>query len=114
MKVISTIAKTLPNIQFIITSHSPLVTGSLEWMNIITMKTGRRMTTQARRVQESVHGLDADQVLLSDYFGLSTTRAQVKQKRITRLTERARRGDTEAAKKLLEEMTSGMEEVEKR
>jgi hypothetical protein len=112
MKVISTIARALPNIQFIITSHSPLVTGSLEWMNIISMKTTRAMTTSAKRIQESVRGLDADQVLLSDYFGLSTSRAPDKQRRITNLTERARLGSKEAAKQLLKEMTKGIEEVQ--
>lgn len=109
MKVISTIAKAFPNIQFILTSHSPLLAGSLQWMNIIHMET-RGMTTQARRIQENVYGLDADQVLLSDYFGLSTTRAPARQKRIDSLTTRARSGDSEAAKELLREMTMGMEE----
>ena len=38
MTVLQTLAKSLPNIQFIVTSHSPLIVGSLEWMNIIVMQ----------------------------------------------------------------------------
>jgi predicted ATP-dependent endonuclease of OLD family len=111
MAVVSTIAKVLPKIQFILTSHSPLVTGNLQWMNIVHLATGSNMTTRARRLDENVYGLDADQVLLSDYFGLTTTRATLKQKRITNLTRKARSGDREAAKQLLKELTKGVAEI---
>src|SRR6266852_1535953 len=40
MTVLPTLARALPNIQFIVTSHSPLIVGSLEWMNIIVMAPG--------------------------------------------------------------------------
>ncbi len=74
MQVIGTISRALPNMQFIFTSHSPLVAGSIEWMNIVTLKVNARTNrTRARRLQESIHGLDADQILLTDFFGLSTT-----------------------------------------
>ena len=42
MQVIKTVARALPNMQFVFTSHSPLVAGSLEWMNIITLKVGNK------------------------------------------------------------------------
>jgi hypothetical protein len=38
MKVIGTVARALPRIQFVFTSHSPLIAGSLEWMNIIALR----------------------------------------------------------------------------
>ena len=44
MHVIRTVAKALPKMQFVLTSHSPLVASSLEWMNIITLKSGRKRT----------------------------------------------------------------------
>ena len=110
MKVIPTLAKALPNIQFILTSHSPLVAGSLEWMNIIPMKASTRLVTRAQRVRESIHGLDADQILLTDFFGLSTTRAESKERQLKELTLRARKGDTKAAKELLKEMSRGLEQ----
>src|SRR5690348_17444441 len=82
MTILPTLAKTLPNIQFIVTSHSPLIVGSLEWMNIILMASGKQRCTEAKRVKWAVHGLDADQVLLTDFFGLSSTRAPGKEKEI--------------------------------
>ena len=75
MKVIKTIAKALPRMQFIFTSHSPLVASSLEWMNINLLRINEKTNkTVVKRLKESIHGLDADQVLISSFFGLRTTR----------------------------------------
>jgi len=109
MTVLQTLAKELPNIQFIVTSHSPLIVGSLEWMNIILMKPGPKQSSIAERIEWAVHGLDADQILLTDFFGLSSTRAPGKKRTLKELSLKARDGDTEAAKAILTEMSSGME-----
>lgn len=109
MTVLQTLAKELPNIQFIVTSHSPLLVGSLEWMNIILMQPGPKQSSQATRIAWAVHGLDADQVLLTDFFGMESTRAPGKKRALKTLSLQARDGDTEAAKKILEEMSRGME-----
>ena len=68
MTILPTLARELPNIQFIVTSHSPLIVGSLEWMNILLMKAGANQSSEPARVEWAVHGLDADQVLLTDFF----------------------------------------------
>jgi energy-coupling factor transporter ATP-binding protein EcfA2 len=113
MKVISTIARTFPRMQFIFTSHSPLVAGSLEWMNIIMLKLGKSNSTRAiNQFKEGIHGLDADQVLLSRFFGLSTTRAAEKASKLDRLTLKARGGDDDAARRLIAELAKGMEDAE--
>lgn len=109
MTVLHSLANELPNIQFIVTSHSPLIVGSLEWMNIIHMKPGPKKSSVAARVPTAVHGLDADQILLTDFFGLASTRAASKGRSLKELTLRARDGDTEAAKELLVQMSSGSE-----
>lgn len=109
MTVLPTLAGALPNLQFIITSHSPLLVGSLEWMNIILMKPGQQLSTRAERLEWPVHGLDADQVLLSDFFGLESTRAPGKKRAIKKLALQAREGDMDAAKQLLVEMSRGAE-----
>jgi len=111
MTVLQTLAKELPNIQFIVTSHSPLVVGSLEWMNIIVMQPGTKQSSTTKRIEWAVHGLDADQVLLTDFFGMESTRAPGKKRILKELTLRARKGDTEAAKELLEQMSRGVEAV---
>jgi energy-coupling factor transporter ATP-binding protein EcfA2 len=112
MKVIPTVAKALPRMQFVFTSHSPLVAGSLEWMNILTLKVGAKTNrTVARRLRESVHGLDADQILLTDFFGLKTTRAPGKVTQLEELRRRARHGDKDAARQLILAMSRGTEEA---
>ena len=113
MKVISTVALAFPRMQFIFTSHSPLVAGSLEWMNIITLKLNSRSnSTHATRLEESIHGLDADQVLISEFFGLKTTLAQSKARQLDALTLQAALGDDRAAEELISKMAEGMEDSE--
>lgn len=110
MEVIRTVARALPNMQFIFTSHSPLVAGSLEWMNIITLRAGSKTNrTVAKRLRRSIHGLDADQILLSDFFGLRSTMARSKQAQLERITARIREGDVDAPLKLIQQMTRGTE-----
>lgn len=109
MTVLHTLGRTLPNIQFIVTSHSPLLVGSLEWMNIIVMTEAEDQSSRAQRIVQAVHGLDADQVLLTDFFGLESTRAPEKTRALKELTLKARDGDSEAAKQLLEQMSRGTE-----
>lgn len=109
MTVLAQIAGALKNIQFIVTSHSPLVVGSLEWMNIIVMEPAVGQSSKARRLPQSVHGLDADQILLTDFFGLSSTRAAKKVQTLQSLGAQARGGDLEAAEKLLAAMSQGEE-----
>ena len=113
MKVIETVAKALPRMQFVFTSHSPLVAGSLEWMNIITLKAGAKTNrTIAKRLNQSIHGLDADQILLTDFFGLKTTRAASKRQQLTRLRHAATLGNDEAKRNYVQALASGMEEVD--
>lgn len=109
MTVLPVLAKELPNLQFIMTSHSPLLVGSLEWMNIIVMQPAAQESSVARRISAPVHGLDADQVLLTEFFGMETTRAEGKEKRLKQLTVKAREGDLKAAKELMEQMSRGLE-----
>ena len=109
MTVLRSLARSLPKLQFIVTSHSPLIVGSLEWMNIIFMKPGPKQSSKATREERAVHGLDADQVLLTEFFGLGSTRAPGKNRRLKELGLKARHGDPEAAEKLLHEMSRGTE-----
>jgi hypothetical protein len=109
MNVLPTLARALPNIQFIVTSHSPLVVGSLEWMNILLMRPGSRQSTKIERINLPVHGLDADQVLLTKYFGLTSTRASGKSRQLKTLGLAASDGDVGAARELILAMSTGSE-----
>jgi len=110
MKVVSTIANAFPKMQFIFTSHSPLIVGSVEWMNILTLQTDPATNeTDIKRWPESVHGLDADQILLTKFFGLTTTRAGAKVSELEALREAALAGNRQAARALLRAMSTGTE-----
>lgn len=111
MEVIGVLASELPKIQFILTSHSPLVVGTLEWMNIIVMKADDGLASEAMRLPTPVHGLDADQILLTDFFGLESTRAPGPLRRMKEVALKARAGDDAAADELLRLMSRGSEEI---
>lgn len=109
LTVLKILAEQLPNIQFIVTSHSPLIVSSLEWMNIIALKTGHNQASAAGRLPFPVHGLDADQVLLTGFFDLQSTRAPGRHNQLKALSLKARGGDHKAANELLRAMARGSE-----
>ena len=113
MQVIRAVARALPRMQFVFTSHSPLVAGSLEWMNIIKLTVGTKTNrTIAKRLREGIHGLDADQILLTDFFELKSTRATSKLHQLTRLRHEATLGDDAAKRAYVRALASGMESVD--
>ena len=97
------LAQHLPHVQFIVTSHSPLLVGSMDWRNIIVAKQRKDDgTTYLRRIPDiQVSMLDADQILLTDLFGLQSTRSDSETRRMRQLLAKARDGDDEAATQLL-------------
>src|SRR4028119_2278719 len=73
--VIPKVARTLPNLQFIFTTHSPIVAGTLSSLNIFVLDMDGQGTSTVHQLEEPIHGRNADQILLSPYFKLKTTRA---------------------------------------
>jgi predicted ATP-binding protein involved in virulence len=110
MEILPSLSKSLPNIQFIVTSHSPLIAGSLQWVNLIALEPGEAQSTVLERKQVPIHGLDADQVLLSPFFALNTTRTGKRAARLRELRDRVRQGDREAAMQVMDELSRGSEE----
>jgi len=108
--VTASLSEALPNLQFVFTSHSPIVAGSLHKENIYVMETESSGESVVRQYQERIYGLDAEQVLLSSYFGLRTTRAETFVDELRELSIKAGKGDILAAfdfmQKLSEETTS--------
>lgn len=109
MEVLPRLSRGLPNIQFILTSHSPLLTGSLQWVNLIVLEPGTAQSSVLGRMSVPVHGLDADQVLLTPFFALHTTRTDSRAARLRSLRDEARKGNREAALQVMEEMSRGGE-----
>jgi len=96
-RVIPDLSAALPNLQFVVTSHSPLVAGTLQAPNIILMDQDATGATTPRRIDERVHGLSAEQILLSSYFGLKSTRDQAAVDDLVTLSKRVRNNDPDAA-----------------
>lgn len=111
MQVIATVAKALPRMQFVFTSHSPLVAGSLEWMNIITLKVGNQTNrTIAKRLPQRIHGLDADQILQTEFFGLKSTRAAgSKRAQLNQLRQQATAGGDKEKSAYVKALSTGTE-----
>lgn len=110
MKLLPLLAKALPNIQFIVTTHSPLIVGSIEWQNIIYLKHNKEGWTVPCREKRNTYGLDSDQILVSKLFGLETTRNKETADRLRSLSLSAASGNSDARKDLMEILTKGSAE----
>ncbi|MCZ6773261.1 MAG: AAA family ATPase [Proteobacteria bacterium] len=106
LTLIPRLARTLRNIQFIFTTHSPIVVGTLERANIYHLRT-RGTQTLVERPDFDTYGLTAEQILRSDVFGLETTRVAGFVKVLRALQSSASSGDSESAKELMRKVARG-------
>jgi predicted ATPase len=104
-RVIEMVAKALPHMQFIFSTHSPIVAGTLKRGNIFVTEPAPDGSSEVRQLQEHIYGLNADQVLVSSYFNLNTTRAPGFERQMHQLTQRAWDGDEDAAVEMLRQLT---------
>jgi predicted ATP-binding protein involved in virulence len=105
--VVPTLAKALPNVQFILTTHSPLVVGSLMSQNLFVLAE-ENGSTIVKRLPEHVRGKSAEQILLSPYFGLESTRATPTATALSKLARSAVSGNTKASVDYLRILAEGM------
>ena len=103
------VARALPNLQFVFTTHSPIVAGTLSPRNIFVLEMDGSGISRMQQFQEPIHGLNADQILVSPYFGLRTSRAAEAEDELRELSHKAMSGDSEAAVTFLKRLTSGIE-----
>jgi AAA domain, putative AbiEii toxin, Type IV TA system/AAA domain len=108
--VLPTLAQRLPMIQFIVTTHSPLVVGSLQAANIFVLAQ-EGMATVVKRLPERIRGRNAEQILLSPYFGLETTRGGELGQELTELAAKAASGDTRASVRYLRLLSGHVEDA---
>jgi len=109
-EVVPTVARTLPNLQFVFTTHSPIVAGTLSPKNIFVLDMDGAGASTIRQFTEPIHALNADQILVSSYFGLSTTRAPAAEDQLRELSKKALAGDSSAAVAFLKKLASGTDE----
>lgn len=105
--VVPTLAKALPNVQFIFTTHSPLVVGSLSSQNLFVLEQENDATV-VKRLPEHVQGKSSEQILLSPYFGLESTRSESTASKLTSLARSAVAGDPEASMQYLQVLAKGL------
>jgi hypothetical protein len=108
-QVVPTLSKALPNLQFVLSTHSPIVAGTLSAKNIFVLEMDDTGASTVRQLEESIHGLNADQVLVSPYFNLMTSRAPDAVDGLRRLSKKAMEGDRDAALSFLEQLAGGSE-----
>lgn len=108
-EVVPVVARTLPNLQFVFTTHSPIVAGTLSAGNIFVLDMDGQGASTIRQLEEPIHGRNADQILLSSYFNLETTRAPGAVSELRDLSRKAMSGDPRAALTFLEKITEGTE-----
>lgn len=103
--VVPTLATTFPQLQFVFTSHSPLVASTVKRENIFITDTADDGTATIKQLEEHVFGKSMEQLLLSAYFGLQTTRPDAFKAEDEQLFEKAANGDTTAALDFLARLT---------
>jgi predicted ATP-binding protein involved in virulence len=104
-EVVPQLAAALPNLQFVLTSHSPLVAGTLQSGNLRLIEADDSGASVVRRLHEHVHGLTADQILVSSYFGLKSPRAPAAVDAMRELAVQAQEGSDTAAWEFLRRLS---------
>lgn len=99
--VVDRISQCFPKLQFFLTTHSPLVTASLETRNIWLCETDESGLRSLNRPSDNPFGLSPDQILSSSYFGMMSVRPKQKENDLRELSLKAAEGDSEAAVKFL-------------
>ena len=103
--VLPTISQALPKLQFLCTTHSPIVAGTVESANLHLVVPDGDTASVLTRPEVEVHGLTADQILQSSHFGLVSTRAPDFYEELQKVSRAVSRGEPGAASRFME-MTS--------
>lgn len=105
--VLPTISQALPQLQFLCTTHSPIVAGTVESANLfLVVPDGDDKTASVLATPElEIHGLTADQILTSSHFGLVSTRAPDFYEELQKVSRDVSRGKPGAATRFMK-MTS--------
>jgi energy-coupling factor transporter ATP-binding protein EcfA2 len=105
--IIGALARALPKIQFIFTTHSPLATGTLERANISIVSRHGGFAPTVKPPEEELYGLSADQILLTESFGLESTRDADFSNELTSLQREAVAGKPGAATEFMRKAAIG-------
>ena len=102
--VVPALAKAFPRLQFFFTSHSPLVAATVQHQNVFITDIAPDGTAMLKQIEEHVYGRGMEELLLSSYFGLNTTRPEAFQEQARALFLKAANGDSMAALEYLQRL----------
>lgn len=94
--VVRQVAQAFPALQFVMTTHSPLIAGTLAPSNIHVMEDADQGTL-VTQIREDLRGRTSDQVLESPYFQMESTRDPGTEDQLAVLAGRVAKGDEKAA-----------------
>lgn len=103
--VVPSLAAAFPLLQFVLSSHSPLVASTVMSENIFVTETEPDGSASLKQLEEHAYGRSMEQLLLSSYFGLRSTRPEAFQAEGEQLLRKAAEGDTQAALEYLARLT---------
>lgn len=104
-QVVELLSKSFPRLQFIMTTHSPLIASSVHKENIFLTTKAEDGTATIKKTEETAYGRSVEQLLMSSYFGLESTRPVSFQESAEILFERTAKGDRSAALEFLEQVS---------
>ena len=108
--VVETLAEAFPRIQFLLTTHSPIVVGTLEAQNLFLVERIAPHTSHIQPCEEKVFGLSIDTILVR-LFGLQSPRAPYLEEKLAELAEKAQKGDRNASLEYLHRLSAGVVEL---
>jgi uncharacterized protein (TIGR02646 family) len=73
MQVMSALRRALPNVQFVVTTHDPLCLRGMQDGEVVVLQRDGGGAITVLQDLPSLKGMRAEQLLTSDYFGLSST-----------------------------------------
>jgi hypothetical protein len=110
--ILPSLASAFPKLQFICTTHSPLVASTVRKENVFITSDADDGTATVKQIEESVFGRSAEQLLLSSYFGLETTRSDEFVTETESLLQDAAAGNKEAALAFLDMLAAPLNALE--
>lgn len=110
-RVVNQLSTTFPALQFIMSTHSPLIAGSVYKENIFVTLKAVDGSTRISRLEESTYGRSVEQLLLSSYFNLDTTRPDTFEQKTKVLHAQTADGNAQAALEFLRQMSQTTEDA---
>jgi hypothetical protein len=110
MRVMSSLRRALPRVQFIVTTHDPLCLRGMDDGEVVVLQRDAEGEITKLENLPSIKGMRADQLLTSDYFGLSSTIDPESELGVARYVDQVTKlpeGEGKDADDLIEHLTLG-------